>query len=48
MRPKGSPGGHGRARCSHEDPDLKVCMFSNMTNYEVKASQQARVVRGFQ
>ncbi|XP_077874394.1 SH3 domain-binding protein 4 isoform X1 [Ictidomys tridecemlineatus] len=28
--------------------DLKVCMFSNMTNYEVKASEQARVVRGFQ
>lgn len=28
--------------------DLKVCMFSNMTNYEVKASEQAKVVRGFQ
>uniref|UniRef100_A0A8C9NXE4 SH3 domain binding protein 4 n=1 Tax=Spermophilus dauricus TaxID=99837 RepID=A0A8C9NXE4_SPEDA len=28
--------------------DLKVCMFSNMTNYEVKASEQAIVVRGFQ
>lgn len=28
--------------------DLKICMFSNMTNYEVKASEQAKVVRGFQ
>lgn len=28
--------------------DLKVCMFSNMTNYEVKGSEQAKVVRGFQ
>ncbi|KAM6152692.1 SH3 domain-binding protein 4 isoform 2-T4 [Erethizon dorsatum] len=28
--------------------DLRVCMFSNMTNYEVKASEQAKVVRGFQ
>lgn len=28
--------------------DLQVCMFSNMTNYEVKASEQAKVVRGFQ
>uniref|UniRef100_A0A8D0HMC1 SH3 domain binding protein 4 n=1 Tax=Sphenodon punctatus TaxID=8508 RepID=A0A8D0HMC1_SPHPU len=28
--------------------DLKVCMFSNMTNYEVKASEQAKIVRGFQ
>ncbi|XP_003803047.1 SH3 domain-binding protein 4 [Otolemur garnettii] len=28
--------------------DLKVCMFSNMTNYEVKAGEQAKVVRGFQ
>ncbi|XP_067154769.1 SH3 domain-binding protein 4 isoform X1 [Apteryx mantelli] len=28
--------------------DLKICMFSNMTNYEVKASEQAKIVRGFQ
>lgn len=28
--------------------DLQVCMFSNMTNYEVKAAEQAKVVRGFQ
>ncbi|KAK7813413.1 hypothetical protein U0070_007982 [Myodes glareolus] len=28
--------------------DLRVCMFSNMTNYEVKANEQAKVVRGFQ
>lgn len=28
--------------------DLQVCMFSNMTNYEVRAGEQARVVRGFQ
>ncbi|XP_068959232.1 SH3 domain-binding protein 4 [Petaurus breviceps papuanus] len=28
--------------------DLKLCMFSNMTNYEVRASEQAKVVRGFQ
>lgn len=28
--------------------DLKLCMFSNMTNYEVKASEQAKIVRGFQ
>ncbi|KAK2502047.1 hypothetical protein MC885_015786 [Smutsia gigantea] len=28
--------------------DLQVCMFSNMTNYEVKAGEQARAVRGFQ
>lgn len=28
--------------------DLQVCMFSNMTNYEVKASEQAKAVRGFQ
>ncbi|KAK2108241.1 SH3 domain-binding protein 4, partial [Saguinus oedipus] len=28
--------------------DLKVCMFSNMMNYEVRASEQAKVVRGFQ
>ncbi|XP_006866832.1 PREDICTED: SH3 domain-binding protein 4 [Chrysochloris asiatica] len=28
--------------------DLKICMFSNMTNYEVKTSEQAKVVRGFQ
>lgn len=28
--------------------DLQVCMFSNMTNYEVRASEQAKVVRGFQ
>lgn len=28
--------------------DLTVCVFSNMSNYEVKASEQAKVVRGFQ
>ncbi|XP_020830582.1 SH3 domain-binding protein 4 [Phascolarctos cinereus] len=28
--------------------DLRLCMFSNMTNYEVRASEQAKVVRGFQ
>ncbi|KAM6464539.1 SH3 domain-binding protein 4 isoform 2-T3 [Liasis olivaceus] len=28
--------------------DLKLCMFSNMPNYEVKASDQAKMVRGFQ
>lgn len=28
--------------------DLQVCVFSNMTNYEVKASEQAKAVRGFQ
>lgn len=28
--------------------DLHVCMFSNMTNYEVRGSEQAKVVRGFQ
>ncbi|XP_006891700.1 PREDICTED: SH3 domain-binding protein 4-like [Elephantulus edwardii] len=28
--------------------DLKICMYSNMTNYEVRASEQAKVVRGFQ
>ncbi|XP_053219819.1 SH3 domain-binding protein 4 [Podarcis raffonei] len=28
--------------------DLKLCMFSNMTNYEVRASEQAKIVRGFQ
>ncbi|XP_058521143.1 SH3 domain-binding protein 4 [Ochotona princeps] len=28
--------------------DLTVCLFSNMTNFEVKASEQAKVVRGFQ
>ncbi|NXA79112.1 SH3B4 protein, partial [Thryothorus ludovicianus] len=28
--------------------DLKLCMFSNMTNYEVKASEQTKIVRGFQ
>uniref|UniRef100_A0A2K5CQU7 ZU5 domain-containing protein n=1 Tax=Aotus nancymaae TaxID=37293 RepID=A0A2K5CQU7_AOTNA len=28
--------------------DLKVCMFSNMMNYKVRASEQAKVVRGFQ
>lgn len=28
--------------------DLQVCVFSNMTHYEVKASEQAKVVRGFQ
>ncbi|XP_074857750.1 SH3 domain-binding protein 4 [Carettochelys insculpta] len=28
--------------------DLKLCMFSNMSNYEVKASEQAKIVRGFQ
>ncbi|XP_001505879.1 SH3 domain-binding protein 4 [Ornithorhynchus anatinus] len=28
--------------------DLKICMFSNMTNYEVRASEQAKIVRGFQ
>ncbi|OWK05129.1 SH3BP4, partial [Cervus elaphus hippelaphus] len=28
--------------------DLQVCVFSNMTNYEVKASEQAKSVRGFQ
>ncbi|XP_051479751.1 SH3 domain-binding protein 4 isoform X2 [Apus apus] len=28
--------------------DLKLCMFSNMTNYEVKAGEAARMVRGFQ
>ncbi|NWV63159.1 SH3B4 protein, partial [Malurus elegans] len=28
--------------------DLKLCMFSNMSNYEVKAGEQAKVVRGFQ
>nr|XP_056712101.1 SH3 domain-binding protein 4 [Euleptes europaea] len=28
--------------------DLKICMFSNMTNYEVRASEQAKMVRGFQ
>ncbi|KAM9248132.1 SH3 domain-binding protein 4 [Dugong dugon] len=28
--------------------DLKICMFSNMTSYEVKAGEQAEVVRGFQ
>ncbi|NXK93902.1 SH3B4 protein, partial [Formicarius rufipectus] len=28
--------------------DLKLCVFSNMTNYEVEASEQAKVVRGFQ
>ncbi|KAK2086436.1 SH3 domain-binding protein 4 [Saguinus oedipus] len=28
--------------------DLKVCMFSNMMNYEVRASEQAKVVQGFQ
>uniref|UniRef100_A0AAR2K282 SH3 domain-binding protein 4 n=1 Tax=Pygocentrus nattereri TaxID=42514 RepID=A0AAR2K282_PYGNA len=28
--------------------DLLIGMYSNMSNYEVKASEQARVVRGFQ
>ncbi|KAM8789577.1 SH3 domain-binding protein 4 [Rhynchonycteris naso] len=28
--------------------DLQVCMFSNTTNYEVGAGEQAKVVRGFQ
>uniref|UniRef100_A0A8C5ELD7 SH3-domain binding protein 4 n=1 Tax=Gouania willdenowi TaxID=441366 RepID=A0A8C5ELD7_GOUWI len=28
--------------------DLRVGVFSNMANYEVKASEQARMVRGFQ
>ncbi|XP_061463776.1 SH3 domain-binding protein 4 isoform X1 [Rhineura floridana] len=28
--------------------DLKLCMFSNMTNYEVRANEQAKTVRGFQ
>ncbi|KAM9692956.1 SH3 domain-binding protein 4 isoform 2-T3 [Dama dama] len=28
--------------------DLQVCVFSNMTNYEVRASEQAKSVRGFQ
>lgn len=28
--------------------DLRVAVYSNMANYEVKASEQARVVRGFQ
>lgn len=28
--------------------DLQVGVYSNMANYEVKASEQARVVRGFQ
>ncbi|XP_066512956.1 SH3 domain-binding protein 4-A-like [Hoplias malabaricus] len=28
--------------------DLQIGMYSNMSNYEVKASDQARVVRGFQ
>uniref|UniRef100_A0A3Q3S8Z3 SH3 domain binding protein 4 n=1 Tax=Mastacembelus armatus TaxID=205130 RepID=A0A3Q3S8Z3_9TELE len=28
--------------------DLRVGVYSNMANYEVKASEQARVVRGFQ
>ncbi|XP_042321376.1 SH3 domain-binding protein 4 [Sceloporus undulatus] len=28
--------------------DLKLCMFSNMMNYEVRASEQAKIVRGFQ
>ncbi|XP_066484407.1 SH3 domain-binding protein 4-like [Tiliqua scincoides] len=28
--------------------DLKICMFSNMTNYEVRANEQAKIVRGFQ
>uniref|UniRef100_A0A8C2L0A0 SH3-domain binding protein 4a n=1 Tax=Cyprinus carpio TaxID=7962 RepID=A0A8C2L0A0_CYPCA len=29
-------------------PDLRIGMYSNMSNYEVKANDQARVVRGFQ
>ncbi|KAK2082633.1 SH3 domain-binding protein 4, partial [Saguinus oedipus] len=28
--------------------NLKVCMFSNMMNYEVRAREQAKVVQGFQ
>uniref|UniRef100_A0A8C1JIN1 SH3-domain binding protein 4a n=1 Tax=Cyprinus carpio TaxID=7962 RepID=A0A8C1JIN1_CYPCA len=28
--------------------DLRIGMYSNMSNYEVKANDQARVVRGFQ
>ncbi|KAJ8415001.1 hypothetical protein AAFF_G00006990 [Aldrovandia affinis] len=28
--------------------DLRIGMYSNMSNYEVKASEQARLVRGFQ
>uniref|UniRef100_A0A667ZY74 SH3-domain binding protein 4 n=1 Tax=Myripristis murdjan TaxID=586833 RepID=A0A667ZY74_9TELE len=28
--------------------DLRIGVYSNMANYEVKASEQARVVRGFQ
>ncbi|KAI1899437.1 hypothetical protein AGOR_G00061780 [Albula goreensis] len=28
--------------------DLQIGMYSNMSNYEVKASEQARLVRGFQ
>ncbi|MBN3295172.1 SH34A protein, partial [Amia calva] len=28
--------------------DLQIGMYSNMSNYEVKASEQARIVRGFQ
>ncbi|KAM6178061.1 SH3 domain-binding protein 4 [Rhynchocyon petersi] len=28
--------------------DLKICMYSNMTNYQVRAGEQAKVVRGFQ
>ncbi|XP_069472099.1 SH3 domain-binding protein 4 [Ambystoma mexicanum] len=28
--------------------DLKLCLFSNMINYEVHATEQAKMVRGFQ
>ncbi|XP_051550562.1 SH3 domain-binding protein 4-A-like isoform X1 [Myxocyprinus asiaticus] len=28
--------------------DLQIGMYSNMSNYEVKANEQARIVRGFQ
>ncbi|XP_029462358.1 SH3 domain-binding protein 4 [Rhinatrema bivittatum] len=28
--------------------DLKICMYSNMINYEVRANEQTKIVRGFQ
>ncbi|KAJ7344819.1 hypothetical protein JRQ81_000769 [Phrynocephalus forsythii] len=28
--------------------DLRLCLFSNMTNYEVRANEQSKIVRGFQ
>ncbi|XP_043916504.1 SH3 domain-binding protein 4 isoform X2 [Protopterus annectens] len=28
--------------------DVKICMYSNMSNYEVKMDEQGKIVRGFQ